>query len=371
MREALLRLLRAILPEAYIWSSMDGFTPRRGNTNSVGIIIQPGPQTAMQYLALFMTNPEEIANLWGHSALYVRRNGQVVYAVGFDPHRLGMAQDMISNRVSSGRHPTQGYYYDERVMFRSPDALIVEFPVDDYHVEELLSVQTRPRLGRATAHTHQGYLTNYLTRDGQQLAPRYGRLNPNLMGNCINFITQALARSNLVVSASRTVTSSRTRQRIAAPNFDMSPAQGQLTNVTVQSFRTPTLVLHDLDSGQQINPIQARRVLGRGARFYRRMVGGAMTLSVARLVGAAILPQHMAPDSFVSDYVALAKLIIDIFIEAFPADSFFWRLQPHLIEAILAATVKFSFLYGVMSGDMMGWLPGLWMMITLLMGFFA
>ncbi|ATB41293.1 hypothetical protein CYFUS_006758 [Cystobacter fuscus] len=40
----LLDLLKRILPDAYIWSTMDGFTPNRGNENAVGIIIQPGPQ---------------------------------------------------------------------------------------------------------------------------------------------------------------------------------------------------------------------------------------------------------------------------------------------------------------------------------------
>ncbi|WP_157758820.1 hypothetical protein [Cystobacter fuscus] len=291
-----------------------------------------------------MTNPEEIANLWGHSALYLRRNGRVVRAVGFDPHRLGMAQDMVMQQVSSGRHPTQGYYYDERVIFRSPDALIVEFRVDTYHVDELERVVPRP--GRAV---NQNFLTQYVTRDGQRLASQHGQFNPSQIGNCINFIIQALTRSNLVVSASQQLTSRSTGRLTAAPGFDMSPAQGQLTGVMTQGFRNQTLVLHDLDSGMQLNPLQTRRLLSRGASFYRRAVGGITTLSVARLAGAYILPESMAPVWFYSDYAGLAKIIIDICIKVFPKGSSFWMRQPHVIDAILGALVKFCFIHAAMS----------------------
>jgi hypothetical protein len=72
----LLEFLQGLFPELSMWDPTITLpAARTGNQNAIGIIIQPGPHSPTEYLRLIMTNIEEVANLWGHTALYLRRTG--------------------------------------------------------------------------------------------------------------------------------------------------------------------------------------------------------------------------------------------------------------------------------------------------------
>ncbi|HKE18568.1 MAG TPA: hypothetical protein VKB80_27005 [Kofleriaceae bacterium] len=387
----LCEFLQGLFPEVCVWDPTIGLPPERTqNVDAIGIVIQPGPHQIVEYIQLFMTNPEQVANLWGHTALYLRRGGQIVRVIGFDPHRIMMVRDVVprllggwGGTVSGGRRGTTGVYYDEERMFRSPDLIAVEFPLGVgqlYHIEEVLDVL--PPTGTAGPLTHQGFLQEYVTKDGLSFP---GHFNPDVMGNCLNSIMQILARSNLVISPTGTRLSSQGRY-IARPGHDVSPFQTATTEVAETG---PVLALHDLDqsppnhvlasfSGYMSTAMAAGRRLGTSivtlaatsasVHFVVRALAGTR---IEALAATAMnwfgLGGVSAPSGAWWQYAAILKVLLSVLVEGLPRDSVFWRLRPELLERLLTGIVKACFVYALARGDMSAWVPAIWVMTSLLM----
>lgn len=385
--------LKGLFPEVCAWDPTVGLPPSRtGNLDAIGIVIQPGPHYIEEYIQLFMTNPEEVANLWGHTALYVRQGGQIVRVIGFDPHRIMMVRDVLpgllggwGGRVSGGRRGTTGVYYDEERMFRSPDFIAVEFPLGVgqlYHIQEILGVL--PQTGTTSALTHQGFLQEYVTKDGMSYTGP-GQFNPDVMGNCLNSIMQILARSNLVISPIGTRLSNQGRY-IARPGHDISPFQTATTDVV----RTgPVLALHDVDqsppnhvlanfSGTMSTAMAIGRRLGTGivtlaassasVHFVVRALAGTRIEALARTAMNWFgLGGVSAPTGAWWQYAAILKVLLSVLVEGMPRDSVFWRLHPETLERILTGIVKACFIYALARGDINAWVPALWAITSLLM----
>ncbi len=112
----------------FLSAIMGGF-PNETSDFSIGIVVQPGQRGMFNQGLALTVAPITIANLWGHTAIYVRIKGRIVRAIGFDPHRIRMFDLSIGNKVSSGEISTTGYFYDEMSMFSSPNVMSVEFNV--------------------------------------------------------------------------------------------------------------------------------------------------------------------------------------------------------------------------------------------------
>jgi hypothetical protein len=408
----LAKLLRLLFPEAYIWTfDPTSYLPaRNGTQDAVGLIIQPGPHSAVEYLRLFLTNPEEVANLWGHTAMYVRRNGRIVRAIGFDPHRLDMVADLIPSffggsggGVSGGTRTTPGVYYDERPMFRSPDMIVVEFPLEGRqqgYVNNLLQLMPHP--STATPGLHRGYLQQYLTNDGENFPVHL--YDPSIMGNCINSLIQVLTGMNLVVSLRPDVPeirSGRTQRLMAHRDYDITAFQGQLTNVVLRGSgrRQPNLVLHDLNTGDVITPVFQGRGMSRPERMGRRIAGMIETQGAARLLAhstvstlaawqivdiarlirrtglfldvAKFLEQPFLVEDCMWEYACLTKLVLNVLMEGLPSDSEFWRQPVHMLDWILCGIVKFCFVYRLLAGDISAWFTAAWMILSLILAWFG
>ncbi len=133
-----IEFLKELVPISYVWepSKLQLDTLKPGQVR-IGIIIQPGPNKGLagffDWASLLTTNASELANLWGHTALYIREANGTINAVGFDPNRIAMFNFLGESykRVSTGVSPTKGYVYDEVAMFQSPDSICVEFDLDE------------------------------------------------------------------------------------------------------------------------------------------------------------------------------------------------------------------------------------------------
>src|SRR5262245_43968603 len=156
----LLELLKEIFPGSYLWTPSTMYLDSPHDT-AIGLIIQPGPQTYLQMFKFLVSNPVSIANWWGHTAIYIRVNGKIVRAIGFDPSRIEMFNiaSGVGKAVSSGNSPTQGYYFDEEKMFLSPDMLAVEFPVSEKVANQIL--ESLPSFGSSLK--SKGVLQQYVT----------------------------------------------------------------------------------------------------------------------------------------------------------------------------------------------------------------
>lgn len=408
----LAQLMRLLFPEAYIWTiDPTNYLPARGGVqDSVGLIIQPGPHSAVEYLRLFLTNPEEVANLWGHTAMYVRRNGRIVRAIGFDPHRIDMVSDLIPSflggsggAVSGGTSTTPGVYYDERPMFRSPDMIVVEFPLQGRqqgYVNGLLQLMPHP--STATLGLHSRHLRQYLTNDGENFPVHL--YDPTIMGNCINSVIQVLTGMNLVVSLRPGVPeirSGRTQRLMGHSDYDITAFQGQLTNVVLRGSgrRQPNLVLHDLSTGDVINPVLQGRGMSRTERMGRRIAGMIETQGAARLLAhrtastlagweivdlarllrrtgffhdvAGFLDQPLLLDDFLWEYACLSKLVLNVLMEGLPSDNGFWQQPVHVIDWVLCGIVKFCFVYRLLTGDISAWFTAAWMILSLILAWFG
>lgn len=191
MRE-LIELLKELIPCSYVWSPSTGHLNQAGKY-AIGMVIQPGPRDKRETLRLAITNPRQLANLWGHTALYLRSNGEIVSAIGYDPNRLAMfnifGEDYTN--VSKGYGPTPGYVYDELGMFLSPDSICVELQTKDFVIKELMRTTGKIELGPS-----KSFLQQYLTYGGLNLKPNI-RLDRQLMGNCIDFVEKIMKMSSV------------------------------------------------------------------------------------------------------------------------------------------------------------------------------
>ena len=185
----LLDFLKEIMPFAYLTKSPK-LHLETGNKYAIGIVIQPGPQGVMGAMKLFLTNPSQVANFWGHTAIYIRINGSILKATGFDPHRFAMFNIMgkESRGVATGTLATKGYIYDEDKMFSSPDMICVEFKVNKNDAEKILKHTKKPGIS-------EGLMTQYVTRGGQCLKDM--EFDPKTMGNCINYVNSIIKKANI------------------------------------------------------------------------------------------------------------------------------------------------------------------------------
>jgi hypothetical protein len=326
--ETLRRVASTLLPDVYLFDAVQNATnPALGN--ALGIIIQPGPHNFLEYATLAMTNTEEIANLWGHTALYVRHNGEIVRYIGFDPNRLAMFS-RTGLEVSSGRGGTTGYYYDEGPMFRSPDAVVLEFPlsslnaIDDslwtFHLNEMLDLIPRPGTGLVPHNLNLQYLQTYVTRDGQRYQ---GAFDPMLMGNCINSIVQVMTGSNLVLSYQ---------------GRDLGSAQGRLTRDVIQN--AGQFALNDLDHGLLVAPHRSGSLMQVHQRVIRRATGLVTTLNVIGLALQLTGRVRNQPGWLLPGYLSLLNLVISFLIEAVPSNSRMWRVPTRTLQMFVAVGAK-------------------------------
>lgn len=408
----LLAFLQGLFPEIFMWDPTETLpSTRTHNQHAIGIIIQPGPHSPTEYLRLFVTNPEQVANLWGHTALYLRRNGRIVRAFGFDPDRIAMVRDVVprwlggwGGAVVSGWRPTTGVYYEERRMFRSPDMIVAEFPIAGhqlYHLEEVLDAL--PAIGTASAVTHPQHLQLYITRDGAN----YAHFDPRVMGNCLASIIQILTRANLVLAPQPPNNGapdyrSRSGRLIGAPDHDVSTSQAQMTALTLQGRAVPNLGIHDLDTGGVLQANFQRRAMVAETRVGRRVGGALATFGAARLGAralatamAALTPAELvellsgsavgdlavsagfasffsaAPAAATYEYACVMKVIIGIAVEGLPADSRLWALPLETLDAILSGLCKCCLMYALAVGDVDAWITAAWILGSFLLALFG
>jgi hypothetical protein len=392
----LIQFLQGLLPELFLRDPTSTFSS--GVPDAIGIIIQPKPHTGLGFLTLATTNPEQVANLWGHTALFFRRNGRIVGACGFDPNRLAMALDVLpeflgGNRISSGRGATPGVYYDERRMFRSPDMIVVEFSLAGREnlIDQLL-VQ-RPRPGHAQAGTHPGLLQQYVTHDGENCVA----FDRRVMGNCLSSIIQILTRVELVISPSVQQLDRRGRI-LGAPDHDVSVSQGLTTQLVLRGARNRELRLHDLRTGAALAPTFQGRAMRLPTRVGRRIGTAVSTFGAARLptyalmrLGAQLAPSELVaffsgtaisnlavsrgyaqlftavPENLQWEWACAFKVLLGILVESLPSDNLLWRLPLDVLDDLLSAIVKAGFLYALYLGNIDAWIWVVWLLGSFLL----
>jgi hypothetical protein len=179
--------LKELFPHTYVYSTSKAFLDSPYEY-SVGLIVQPGVRGNLSGLFQAVTNPVQLANLWGHTALFVCQKGRVVTTIGFDPDRFDMfAKPLTGMAVGKGKKGTPGVFYDEDPLCNSPDVLVVEFEVTEEVTKHLLN--NLPRIGPANPNADQQLVT-YVTRGGSKLQGVV--FDRTKMGNCLDWQSDML-----------------------------------------------------------------------------------------------------------------------------------------------------------------------------------
>lgn len=338
--------LKEVFPFAYVFSSPKLHLDN-GNEHAIGLVIQPG---SMNPRALFrlLSNPVQVANAWGHTALYVREKGSIVKTIGFDPHRLRMFNltNGLAGVIASGRGVTEGVIYDEDMMFTSPDMICVEFPVPAKFVRKVLKNLQSP--GHSDKH-----LTQYVTRGGTQLEGI--TFDPQKMGNCINYVNMVLKKAGLEAIQGR-----------VAPLI-LNPMQGKLTLSALQSeVRLRIKGQPHIHEGELIRMPMVLQASRRGVGVMKTISFGKVVMTVLSSLSATV-GLTRATSVFAADIVLCTALLLEFLLETVPADSWFWKLPVRQIEGILEAGGTMAMVYTFVSGDPYAWYQGL-MSFMLLVG---
>ncbi len=333
--EKIYDFFKELFPQAYV-CRMSQLGLQSPNDFAIGIVVQPGPYTPYEKALALLTHPASIANWWGHTALYVRENGRITRAIGFDPHRLKMALPQ-NLAVASGTLVTQGYYFDEDKMFNSPDVMCVEFPASATLIRKLLRKVPSP--GEGTTKQLQKL---YATHDGVKLPGVGVAYDPTDMGNCINFINAVFKRTGI-------------RMVNLSTGIAFDSAQWRLT----QAIRNKQVGFRCGGDIQIDNPTYLS--MPRGLQISRRAGGALRTLSVARLVLTVVQSLMAAtglveaPDWVWSDTAFFLVWLLGILQETIPESSWFWKLQPAAFDTLLTTGVMLAWMYQLTS-DPSAWL---------------
>jgi hypothetical protein len=298
--EQVKKWVKEMVPIAYVWQPSKLQLDERSG-DAVGIIIQPGPGSGLSgvvnLLTLFMTNAEQFANLWGHTAIYTRIDGVINKAIGFDPHRLRMFNVLghTSKMVQSGKGPTPGYNYCEEDMFNSPDVICIEIPLES--VSDIQGNLSQQVLGPLEGFEGMG-IVQYVTRGGKEFE---GEFNPQIMGNCIDKI-QTLLGDGWVLTAGGDCTSSQGKVTKASLKGEvtLAPLADQRVGLSCTTFMPAWL--------------QLTRRLGGLNRSFGTL--SSLSLAVSRLPGMGWLK----PKTTYSDMSLLAALVSGLLIETLPED---------------------------------------------------
>ncbi len=313
--------------------------------NAVGVIAQPGPNRLVDYATTLLTNPIEFAaNLWGHTALYVRLDGRIVAVFGYDPDRLLMFTSYftIARDVVAGRRATPAFLYSEPNLFASPDALIAEFRLT--FEQALVLRNSLPDAGPASPQRHPHFYL-YLTRSGRRLQEDMVQF----WGNCLEYIRESLLGQSLRLLEAR---AGRAPRLISSSQGTMSGliSRGELQleqvtagggRVVLQSAfpkpsRLVTISTRLLNLLRLMLALRAVALLSqRGGGLITSLLGPAWRLlppvpsAVAGLLGRRYLPRLVSyagevitwrpPSS--SAYLALAWLVAGYILETKPTMS--------------------------------------------------
>lgn len=337
--EKLADSLKEVLPFAYLFSSPKLHLDT-GLDFAIGLVIQPGPHGLIAQVKQLISNPVQLANWWGHTAIYVRSKGSIVRAIGFDPHRLKMFNitNGIAGLVSSGKGPTKGVIYDEDMMFTSPDMICIEFKVPKKYIERVLKKLQDP------GHSNK-YLTNYVTRGGEKL--KNITFDPQHMGNCINYVNMVLKKAGL-----------QAIQGSIKPLI-LNPAQGKLTlSVIKRDVRLRIVDQNRTIEGNVIYMPTFLQISRRGAGVMKSI---SLVKVVTRIVSglAQVVGLTRATTTFTADVILCSALILDFLMETVPADSWFWKLPVRVIEGLLETGGTLCMMYTIYSGDPTAWYQGL------------
>lgn len=108
-----------------------------GDENAIGLIVMPSVQTkdssVLKFVRRLIEDPDATSVAWGHTAIYVRKNGKILVARGFGPHGdvLGSADAIIG-----GTGSIAGKIHDDFGMFNMVEARTIEFPLTEDQAEE-------------------------------------------------------------------------------------------------------------------------------------------------------------------------------------------------------------------------------------------
>lgn len=314
-------LIKEMLPLAYVFKSPKKHIDHGRFKFSIGVIIQPKPRGIVETTSQLVTNPVQIANLWGHTAVYVRMDGKVADAVGFDPNRLAMfnVADMRTMRaVEAGTQPTTGYNYDEDSMFLSPDSVCIEFKLNKNDARKMLQ-----RIRKQLDPTTQNLLQQYITRGGAF----YNDYNPAIMGNCIHFLkvlSQNLGRYSYINN-----------------DLEIDVQQGHLTraitNNNLQFKRTfksrrKSYITGTTRALSMSKYYQASRRFGGTYRSYSLVT--LIAHCVASLTGSSRF--YIASGyQFTSISAAAVTLILNILMELIPFESKFWKQSLAVLSSLI------------------------------------
>ena len=335
--EKIYDVFKELFPQAYV-CRMSQLGLQSPNDFAIGIVVQPGPYTTVEKALALITHPASIANWWGHTALYVRENGRITRAIGFDPYRLKMA--LPGNlAVASGTLVTQGYYFDEDKMFNSPDVMCVEFRASPRLIRKLLKKVPSPGEG-----TRKQLQKLYATHDGVKLPGAGIAYDPTDMGNCINFINTVFKKTGI-------------RMVNLSTGIAFDSAQWRLT----QAIRNKQVGFRCSGDIRTDNPTYLS--MPRAYQLSRRAGGALRTVSVARLVltvvrslmAAASLVE--APDWVWSDTAFFLVWLLGILQETIPESSWFWKLQPAAFDLLLTTGATLAWMYQITSN------PAAWCLI--------
>ncbi len=342
--------IKELLPHTYVWRASKAFVNPEFQ-HSVGLIIQPGMQKTLSGFVQLLSNPVQVANAWGHTAVFVRQKRQIVQTIGFDPDRLRMAYDVShGTAVGAGKTSTPGVYYDEDQMFNSPDALVVEFEVDADTAAKIAGAFPKPGFAQKGSKSE---LSLYLTHHGKKLITKgtqHPEFNEETMGNCIDFVQRLLQQHNFGIKRSFI--------------NDCDSSQGQLTK---------RILKRNMDQFQKLGEMQMRvRTMPKALRVSRWTGGVLRTISVTRcsfevvrnvlsLVGVTGLGKD---NPYLWEILFTVSLIVDFLETALPHGS--WTKLPlPLIETIVANSATIAFLLSLYNGLDGGWMAAV-MSITML-----
>lgn len=360
-------LLKIIFAGNYLGKSYKAFVDSKYKY-SIGLIIQPGPQGAMSQCLQLFSNPVQLANWWGHTAIYVRYDGKIVNTMGYDPHRLRMfnVTNGIATIVSSGKGGTQGYNYDEDTMFRSPDMICIEFKVDKNLAYKFLKKLNKVKPGKAEDNDP---LTTYVTRGGGYYS-KQEEFNPKQMGNCIDFVNTILKRSSLKIKITDfDLEMPFNKNRAIEENKKLYPTQGRFTGalinkkISIQRKTQLENIVFRMPSSTQI-PIRIRGAI-------HSISLGRVLFSLVNSVGTSALGIESYVTCTNFEILTTVVFILDFLMETIPSDSIFWSFQPRYIEAIIELFSKIALVPVLYSGDIYSMWPMLLSLLCLFVPFFA
>lgn len=332
--------LKELFPHGYIWSASKAFL-KSPYKFSVGLIIQPGVRTDLSGLFQLVTNPVQLANYWGHTAVFVRENHKVVKTIGYDPDRLRMfTNPPVGLGVGKGTRGTPGVFYDEDQMFNSPDALVIEFEVPHKVTRKLLGAF--PPIGCADE-TPKQVLKSYVTRGGQRLQGTFDRRQ---MGNCLDF------QDDMLMKKFGFGIDPKWLQEVGS-------GQGAVTRAVLAR----TLKVKDYSDGKR--PMGHRYQSMSPALQVSRRVGGTLrTISLVRCVYkalrmlATLLPfVDLDPSGpFMFEILFAVSWLADFLELALPRGR--WQLLPtKLIETVVATGAAISLVLTIYNGfDESAWI---------------